>query len=111
VAHGDALHLPQPEPEIGAVAHENGAFRTCVEQQGVPDAAGLGHQPQAEAQVRAQQRLARDHLRAGKNDVRELGDRKQGLADIGVAHVVGDDVDDERINWLECGTLRAGIGH
>jgi hypothetical protein len=54
VAHGDALHLPQPEPEIGAVAHENGAFRTCVEQQGVPDAAGLGHQPQAEAQVRAQ---------------------------------------------------------
>src|SRR4029077_11035633 len=51
------------------------------------------------------------HLRAGKNDVRELGDREQSLADIGVADVVGDDVDDERINRLECGALRAGFGH
>jgi hypothetical protein len=77
----------------------------------VSDPVGLGYEPKPEAEIRAQQGLTRNHLRPGKNDVGKFRDREQCLADIGIADIVGDDVDGERINRLERRTSRTGFGH
>jgi hypothetical protein len=90
-----------PDAEVGAVAHENAAFRTGVEQHRVLCIAGLGDQPQSVTEICAQQRLAGDRLGAGAHHIGEFGNGKQRLADVGVAHVVGDDVHAQRIELFE----------
>lgn len=109
VADGDRLDLAQANAEIAAVADEDRAFRAGIEQHGVAHAARLRYQLQPETEIGRKQRLAGNHLGAGEDDVGELGDREQCLADVGVADVVGDHLDDERVDRLERRT--ADFGH
>jgi hypothetical protein len=103
MADGDALDLAQANSEIGAVTDENRPFRPGIEQEGMPDVLGFGHELQTKAKVSAQQRLAGNDLRSGQNDVGKLRHREQSLADIGVADIVGDHLHDERIDRPESG--------
>src|SRR5689334_11662909 len=108
VAHCNALDLAHWDPEIGAVADKNGWFRPSVEQQSVPDAVDPRHQPQAVAEIAAQQRLTRDRLSPGAHDIGELGDREQRLGDIIVADIVGQHIDGQTIDGIES---VADLGH
>src|SRR5262249_51014421 len=49
MADGDALDLAQANSEIGAVANENRPFRPRIEQEGMPNALGFGHELQTKA--------------------------------------------------------------
>ena len=95
---GDLLDLAEVERQVSAVADENRPFGTGVEKQhmlGFPD---TRTQTQAVAKIGGQQRLAGNHLGAAENDVGELRHGKQRLADIGVADIVGDNLDRERVD-------------
>ncbi len=107
VRHRNGFDLAQANAEIGAIADEGRAFRAGVEQHGMLNAIDLGDEPQAKSQVCVEQRRAGNDLCPGKNDIRELGDREQGLADIGVADVVGHHFHDEGIE----GSERGRVGH
>lgn len=58
----------------------------------------LRYQPQALAEIAAQQRFAGDRRRPGANDIGELGNREQRLADIIVADIVGQHIDGKTID-------------
>ena len=109
MTHGNAFDLAQPNSKIGAIANENGAFRTGIEQQGVSRVVSFGHDPQAEAKICAKECLSRNGLRAGKNDIGKLGHRKQGLANIGITNIVGHHIHDEKINGFERGRWSADL--
>jgi hypothetical protein len=94
MAHRDRLDCAKTDSEVGAVAEEDRPFRPRIEQQRAPDVLGVRNQPQPKPQVGAQQRLAGNDPRPGQHDVGKLGHRKQGLADIGVADIVGDHLND-----------------
>ena len=73
-----------------------------------PYSAGLRDQPQSITEVRAKQALTGDCLGPGTNDVGELRYRKQSLADISIADVVGQDIDSKRIDRAK---RVADLGH
>jgi hypothetical protein len=111
MADGNRLDFAQPDSEIGAVADEDRPFRPGIEQQGMPHVLGLRHELETKTEVGAQQRLAGNHLRPGHDDIGKLGDREQRLADVSVADIVGDHLNDERIDGLGSGRWRFGCGH
>ena len=98
VRDGDLLDRAEVEPEVAAVADEDRAFGAGVEQHRVLAAAGLRTQAQAIAQVGGQQRLAGDLRGARQHDVGEFRHREGRLADVGVADIVGEDVDGEGVD-------------
>ncbi len=103
VRHGDLLDLAEIDRHVAAVADEGRALGAGVEQQRVLLRSDLRPEAQAIAEVGHQQRLAGDFLGAGLQDVGHLRHRERGLARVGVAHIVGDDVHDQRIDGGENG--------
>ena len=72
VGHRDTFDLAHRDPEIGAIACENGSFGSGIEQQNMAIAADLRHQTQSISEISAKQRLTRYRLGPGTNDVGEL---------------------------------------
>ena len=97
VGDGDLLDFAEVEGEVAAVADEDGAFGAGVEQEDVLGAADARAQAQAVAEVGGEQGFARDYLGAAEDDVGKLGDCEWSFADVGVADVVGDDLNGQGI--------------
>ena len=68
VTHRNAIDLGHRDTEIGTIAQKNAPFRSGVEQQYMAHAAGFRDQPQAVAEIAAQQHLAGDRLRPGSSE-------------------------------------------
>src|ERR1700730_16177240 len=111
MADRNAFDLAQANSEIGAVADEDRPFRPGIEQKGMPDVLGSGHELQPKPKISQNKRLAGNDLCPGQNDVGKLGYREQGFADIRVADIVGDHFRDERIDRLEGRRWTVGWGH
>ena len=94
---GDLLDLAEVEGEVAAVADEDRAFGTGVEQEDVLGPADARAQTQAVAQIGGEQRFAGDHLGAAEDDVGKLRDCEWSFADVGVADIVGDDLNGQGI--------------
>ena len=97
VRDGDLLDLAEIEAQVAAVADEDGAFGAGVEQRDMFAAAEARAQAQPVAEVGRQQRLAGDFLGARQHYVGELRHGERCLADIGVADIVGDDLDRKQV--------------
>jgi hypothetical protein len=76
MARSDTFDLAHWNPRIGAIAYRNGSLGAGIEQQGVPYAANMRHQPQSIPEISAKQRLTGNRRDPCTNDVGELGDRE-----------------------------------
>jgi hypothetical protein len=98
VGHRDVLNVAEMDAHIFAIAEKHGALRAGVEQHASAATAIFNRQAQAEAEIGEEKRLAGDFLGAAFDDICELGNGEDRLGDVGVADIVGDDIDGEGIN-------------
>ena len=111
VRQNDCFDNTQIDSEAVSILLEGRRLRPGVEQQGMSDPADPGHQSQSIPEISAEQRLTRDDRCSAENDVRELGDGKQGLADVCMADIIGQHIDGERVEGIERDRGRIGSGH
>jgi hypothetical protein len=98
VGDRDRLHLRQIDPHGAAVVQKGVSFRAHVEQHHVLGVGHPGAEPQAIAEVGDAQGLSGNHLGAGGDDVGQFRRRERRLGDVGIADVVGEHVDHERVD-------------
>jgi hypothetical protein len=105
VCDRDLLERTEIEVEVGAVANERSRFGAGIEKQNVLGRSGAGPDSQAISQIGDEHRAAGDDFGAALDDGLDFGLREGRLTEIGVADVVGDDIDDQLVQrcqgiWL-----------
>ena len=101
MGHDDLLDASEIDREVPAVAHEGCALGAGVEEQDMLGGAEAGPEPQAIAEIGNEQGLAGDLACARQHDICEFRYGEGRLARVRVAHIVGDDVDRQRIDGGE----------